>query len=268
MLKDNHSLWLVGFLLAMTCTETSQAETLKVCYDQWAPMTMFTSPESSQRGVVIDMLEHIYTSEGYTLEYYEVPLARGLEMVENGLCDILPEYLPSQILENDFEYADEESFAYTTAFVVRRNDPWRYSGMESIIGKRIATGPGWDYSSVSVGYQNYLDNPDNKDFVEVIAGFDDVVDRILQMITQNRVDLYADNAIVLQYALNQLNLNDELEVISPGFENKLREFPIFSKKIPNEKRQELIRIWDEGRLLLEGEKERAFLQKYSVVLED
>ena len=268
MLKAKYYPWLLAFFLLMAGAGTSQAETLKVCYDQWAPMTMFTSEESSERGVVNDMLEHIYTSEGYTLEYYEVPLARGLEMVESGLCDILPEYLPSQVSENDFEYANEESFAYTTAFVVRRNDPWRYSGMESIIGKRIATGPGWDYSSVSLGYQNYLDDPNNKDFVEVIAGFDDVVDRILQMIRQNRVDLYADNAIVLQYALTQLKLNDELEVISPGFENKLREFPIFSKKIPSEKRQELIRIWDEGRLLLEGEKEKAFLQKYSVVLED
>lgn len=146
--------FLTALLTGTSLTNTSQAETLRVCYDQWAPMTMFPSAESSERGVVIDMLEQIYTAKGYTLEYYEVPLARGLEMVADGYCDMLPEYLLSENTEQDFVFASQETFAYSTAFVVRRGDPWRYNGNESINGKRIATGPGWDYSSMSNGYQN------------------------------------------------------------------------------------------------------------------
>lgn len=268
MSKDKLSLYSFCALISVIFATASQADTLKVCYDQWAPMTIFPSTDSADRGVVIDMVEEIYTSKGFTLEYYEVPLARGLEMVADGLCDMLPEYLPSQSAENDFDYANESTFAYTTAFVVRRDDPWRYSGIESIAGRRIATGPGWDYSSISVDYQNYIDAPSNKDLVEVIAGFDDVVDRILKMINEGRVDMYADNAIVLQHALNQLKLNDRLEVASPGLEKKLREFPIFSRTIPNERRQELIRIWNDGRLLLKGEKENEFLRKYNVVIDE
>ena len=68
-------------LAGTSAASTSQAETLKVCYDEWAPMTIFPSEKSSDRGVVIDMLEQIYTEKGYSLEYYEVPLARGLDMV-------------------------------------------------------------------------------------------------------------------------------------------------------------------------------------------
>jgi len=246
----------------------SHAATLKVCYDQWAPMTIFPSESSSDRGVVIDMLEKIYTEKGYKLEYYEVPLARGLDMVADGLCDILPEYLFSKSAEKNFVYATEETFAYTTAFVVRRDDPWRYKGIESIKGKRIATGPGWDYSSMSVDYQNYIDDPKNSSSVEVIAGYDDVVDRVFRMIRENRVDLYADNDLVLQYALNRLNLNDDLKIVRPGLEKKLVEMPIFSKKIPAKKRQELIRIWNEGRVSMRGEKEKMLLKKYNVTFEE
>jgi polar amino acid transport system substrate-binding protein len=231
-------------------------------------MTIFSSEGSSARGVVIDMLEQIYTAEGYELEYYEVPLARGLDMVAEGLCDILPEYLYSKNSEKNFVYATEPTFAYTSAFVVRRDDPWRYNGIQSINGKRIATGPGWDYSSMSVDYQNYIDDPKNSSFVEVIAGYDDVVDRVFHMIRENRVDLYVDNELVLQYVLNRLNLNDDLKIVRPGLEKKLVEFPIFSKKIPATKRQELIRIWNEGRLSLKGTKENMLLKKYNVTLEE
>lgn len=245
----------------------SHAETLKVCYDQWAPMTIFPSEGASERGVVIDMLDQVYTPKGYKLEYFEVPLARGLDMVAGGLCDMLPEYLFSKEPEKDFVYATEETFAYTTAFVVRRDDPWRYNGIQSIKGKRIATGPGWDYSSMSVDYQNYIDDPKNSNFIEVVAGYDDVVDRIFRMIRENRVDLYADNDLVLQHALNRLNLNDDLEIVRPGLERKLVEMPIFSKKIPAKKRQELIRIWNEGRLSIKGKKEKMLLRKYNVSIE-
>jgi polar amino acid transport system substrate-binding protein len=256
------------FLSAASLAQTRDTETLKVCYDQWAPMTIFPSDESSDRGVVIDMLEQIYTAKGYTLEYYEVPLARGLAMVAEGLCDMLPEYLFADHLEKDFVYANLATFAYTTAFVVRRSDPWQYKGIESIRGKRIATGPGWDYSSMSIDYQNYIDDPQNATLVEVIAGYDDVVDRVFRMIKENRVDLYADNELVLQHVLNRLNLNSDLKIVRPGLENKLVERPIFSKKIPESKRQELIKIWNEGRLLVKGEIEDMLLKKYKVAFEE
>ncbi|WP_421856480.1 substrate-binding periplasmic protein [Marinomonas sp.] len=240
--------------------------TLKVCYDQWPPMTIFSTKDAPERGVVIDMVEQIYASKGYTLEYYEVPLARGLDMVADGLCDMLPEYLYSKNPDNGFVYANEATFSYATAFVVRKNDSWRYQGIQSLNGKRLATGPGWDYSSISVGYQHYIDDQKNANFVEVIAGYDDVVDRIFLMIKDNRVDLYADNDLVLQYVLNQLNLNDDLRIVRPGFENKLVEMPIFSRKISADKRQDLINIWNEGRLAMKGEKEQTLLNKYKVSL--
>ncbi|GAA3965742.1 hypothetical protein GCM10022278_24520 [Allohahella marinimesophila] len=189
-------------------------------------------------------------------------------MVAEGLCDMLPEYLFSKNSENDFVYATEPTFAYTTAFVVRRDDSWRYSGIESVEGRRVATGPGWDYSSMSVEYQNYLDDPKHSSFVEVIAGDDDVVDRALRMIRDHRVDTYVDNDLVLQYALNRLGLEEDLRIVRPGLEKKLVERPIFSKKIPAAKRQKLIRIWNEGRLALKGIQEKSLLDKYDVRFEE
>lgn len=250
--------------ISVSIASTSHAAILKVCYDKWAPMTIFPSEGSPDRGFIIDMLEEIYLSKGYEPEYYEVPLARGLAMVQEGLCDMLPEYIFSNHSDHDFVYAAEETFSYATAFVVRRGDSWRYKGITSIQGKRIATGPGWDYSSMSVDYQNYIDDPRNSSFIEIIAGDDDVIDRVLSMIRDGRIDVYADNELVLQYALNRLNLNDKLEVVRPGLENKLVEMPIFSRKIPTKKRQELMRIWNEGRISMKGEKEKKLLKKYNI----
>ena len=271
VLKNKKMYRSILVMLALTAAGTarlSHADTISVCYDHWAPMTIFPSAESSERGVVIDMLEQIYTAQGYQLEYYEVPLARGLDMVAQGLCDMLPEYLYTRNSEKGFVYAAEETFTYPSAFVVRRDDPWRYDGVQSIQGRRVATGPGWDYSSMSAGYQDFISDPQNSDFVEVIAGYDDVVDRILRMIRDNRVDIYADNELVLQYALNRLNLENELIVVHPGLETKLVEMPIFSTAMPAARRQTLMRIWNEGRLSLKGERERLLLEKYNLTFHE
>lgn len=256
---------LATFLLGFGLPGNGHADTLKVCYDQWPPMTMFPSERSQGRGVVIDMLDEIYTAKGYELEYLEVPLARGLKMVANGLCDMLPEFPASEVAGEGFVYANQATFAYTTAFVLRRGDPWRYDGKHSLKGRRVATGPGWDYSSMSVDYQQYLDDPKNSDFVEVVAGYDDVVDRVFSMIKGNRVDLYADNDLVLQYVLNRLDLNNALQIVRPGLEKKLVEKPIFSTKLSPAKREALIKIWDEGRLSMQGEKEKDLFNKYNIV---
>ena len=234
--KTLHRLFFLLLLVAGSgMGRAGHAETVKVCYDQWSPLTIFPSNGSSARGVV---------------------------------CDVLPEYVGSTNTANEFVYGNEPTFAYTTAFVIRRDDPWRYHGIQSIRGKRVATGPGWDYSSMSVSYQDYIEDPKNADLVEVIAGYDDVVDRIFRMIVEDRVDLYADNELVLQHILNRLNLHDDLQIVHPGLERKLVERPIFSTRIPAAKRQELIRIWDEGRRAIKGEAEKRILEKYNVKLED
>lgn len=263
-----HLISLATFLIGITLPSMSHSETLKVCYDQWPPMTMFPSEGAPARGVVIDMLDEIFSTKGYELEYLEVPFARGVKMVESGLCDMLPEFPATEISSEGFVSANQETFAYTTAFVVRRGDPWRYTGIGSLKGKRVATGPGWDYSSMSAGYQNYLDDPNNSNFVEVVAGYDDVVDRVFGMIKENRVDLYADNDLVLQYVMSRSALHDALQIVRPGLEKKLVEKPIFSTKIAPEKRARLIKIWDEGRLSMKEEREKALFKKYDVIFKE
>ncbi|MGR6874218.1 substrate-binding periplasmic protein [Pseudomonas sp. HK3] len=254
--------------IVINAANVTHADTLNVCYDHWAPMTIFPSKESPERGIIIDMLDHIYTSKGYQITYYEVPLARGLDMVTEGLCDMLPEYLFSPNTEKHFVYAEAVTYKYTAAFVVRKNDTWHYSGVDSIKGKRIATGPGWDYSSMSTDYQKYLDNPKNANLVEVIAGYDDIIDRIFRMIKDNRIDLYADNELVLQHILNKLKFNNDLKIIYPGLENKLIERPIFSKNIPAKKRDKLIKIWNNGRKSIKGDFETKLLKKYNITFKD
>jgi polar amino acid transport system substrate-binding protein len=157
------------FLTGAIMSTINHAATLKVCYDQWAPMTIFPSEGSPERGVVIDMLKQIYTPKGYQLEFYEVPLARGLALVAEGLCDMLPEYLSSKNSEKDFVYASEVTFAYTTAFVVRQDDPWRYNGIQSMKGKRIATGPGWDsYADNDLVLQHILNRLNLNDDLKIV----------------------------------------------------------------------------------------------------
>ena len=251
------------FFVASTLS-AAQPEVLKVCYDQWPPMTMYPSQQDPRRGFVIEMLSDIYEDAGYDLDFYAVPLARGIDMVSNGLCDLLPENAFSPIEEAGYVFAEKASFEYPMAFVVRQDDDWQYEGIKSLQNRQVATGPGWDYSSMSVAYQSYLDDPVNFDNIETMTGEDDVVNRILNIIVAKRIDLYADNVLLLKHTLNETGLSDQLKIVLAGSEYMLIEKPIFSTKIPIQKRLKLIKIWDEGRSKIDSEKENYYLKKYGI----
>lgn len=248
--------------------DTEAQPTLKVCYDQWPPMTIFPTEDEARRGFVIDMLSDIYRDAGIALEFFEVPYVRGMQMVAEGVCDMLPEKEFSPLQDAGYEYAQQATFAYPTAFVVRQGDSWQYAGIQSVQGRRVATGQGWSYSSMSEAYQAFLDAPENQPLVEVMSGDADVVDRIMLMIAEGRVDMYADNLFVLHYVLDQNGLADKLKVITPGLDNKLVEKPIFSSRLDATWRQRLISIWDEGRKGVTPQQEAAYMEQYGIRLPD
>lgn len=255
---------MIWAMATVVLPQGAAAETLKVCYDQWPPMTMFPTAEDPRRGVVIDMVTDIYQQAGYRVELIEVPYARGMKMVANGQCDMLPEKEYSPLVERGFVYANVPTFRYPTAFVVRRGDSWRFDGVDSLRGRRVATGIGWNYSSINADYQAYLDDPKNKTAIELMTGDDDVVPRILKMIAGGRVDTYADNALVLEYIRAEMGLEKELDIVTPDLGGRLAEMPIFSTHIPQAERNKLIAIWDQGRQAISGDAQGAYLARYGV----
>jgi polar amino acid transport system substrate-binding protein len=227
-------------------------------------MTMFPTAEDPRRGVVIDMVNDIYQQAGYQVELIEVPYARGMEMVSDGQCDMLPEKEYSPLVERGFVYANVPTFRYPTAFVVRHGDRWRFDGVASLGKRRVATGIGWTYSSINPDYQAYLDDPQNAENVELMTGENDVVPRILKMIAGGRVDAYADNVLVLEYIRAEMGLENQLDIVTPDLGGLLVEMPIFSSQIPQAERDRLIAIWDQGRKAINGDTQGAYLARYGV----
>jgi len=54
------------------------------------------------------------------------------------------------------------------------------------------------------------------------------------VIRENRVDLYADNELVIQHALNRLKLNDKFKIVRPRLE-KIGLNAYFQKKFSPKK---------------------------------
>jgi polar amino acid transport system substrate-binding protein len=110
-----------------------------------------------------------------------------------------------------------------TVFDTRKDDQWRYDGIQS---NKRQTHCDWswlglefnEYQLSTINYQNYIDDPNNSSFVEVITGYDDLIDRVKRIIKEDRVDLYADNELVIQYVLDRLNLNSDLKIVPQSLE--------------------------------------------------
>jgi polar amino acid transport system substrate-binding protein len=91
-----------------------------VCYDQWAPLTIFPSKESLlSAALVIDMLDEIYTAPRLNWSTSKECRWQGPADYGGKRCDMLPEVHCSKSAKKDFVYTNTKNLLpYTTAFLV------------------------------------------------------------------------------------------------------------------------------------------------------
>lgn len=240
-------------------TEASAKPQLRLCYDEWPPSTIFPTEKNPERGFTIDMLTHIFSAGGYEVKYVQVPYARGIELVRQGDCDLLAE-VPEGAAKGVL-YPEMNTFAYKQVFFVKKGSKWSYNGVSSLKGLRVGNIAGYDYSSIDPAFQEYLQNPENKKSVTVLAG-ETALPQMMKMISAGRIDTFNEALLVGTYVIQRQGLAGELVVagVSPKL---LNEKPVFSPGHPNVKK--LMKIWDEGRkkLHLNGH-EKSFLEKYGL----
>ncbi len=247
------------FLFAPAAFPESAPKLLRLCYDEWPPSTIFPTEQNPQRGFTIDMLTHIFSSNGYQVKYMEVPYARGIELVRQGDCDLLAE-VPDGAAKGVL-YPEMNTFTYKQVFFVKKGSVWSYNGVASLKGLRVGNIAGYDYTSIDPEFQSYLQDPENKKNITVLAG-ETALPQMMKMISAGRIDTFNEALLIGTYVIQRQGLTDTLTVAGAS-PKSLSEKPVFSPVHPNAKT--LMKIWDEGRkkLRLNG-KDKTFLEKYGL----
>ncbi|SHO43223.1 substrate-binding periplasmic protein [Desulfopila aestuarii] len=216
-------------LLSVASMCMAEEKVITAAADPYPP---FVDQSDPQEGLSLAIIRAAYKTQGYTVKMDFIPWVRAKTQVVEGKIDILPDVWMND--ENLKIMQFSEPYAVNTIkFIKNVDDPFDYTGLESLKGKKIGTIRGYVYNE---------DFAEPKDFTR-----DDVVDFItnVKKLLVKRIDLTLEDEIV---AKAQIAKTDPSMLTKITFVEK----PLDSKNLylttglANPRHQEIVDAFNKG----------------------
>lgn len=209
---------LVALLIIHLCpgaaTASDKAAVVRVGILAFPPYSI-NAKDKPPEGAVVDVIRKTFTHAGLSCHITIMPYSRAIKSAENGNLHAVG-ILNSQTSSN-LTLSAHHTVALQQTFFVRNDDPWQFTGIESLHSKKVLTVRDYNYSNVSPEYQHYLKTAAN---VFDTFGDEDYLLRIAKMIRMGRMDVFNEARMVMNYSLQE-----------NGLSGQLREAGAFPKKL-------------------------------------
>lgn len=221
---------LVGVLLAASAAHAKQ-ETITVLADAWCPYTC--DPKSEHPGLMVEIATKAFAKHGITVEYDLHPWERAIEETRRGEHQAIMGAAKTDA--PDFIYPSVPQGWVRNAFYVKKGNPWRFTGMESLADISLGATMGYSYTEVMDAY--IAQNKSNMRYVQQLAG-DDVLHTHIRKLLMGRIGAVIESQYVMRYHLQQNNLSDKIEDAGTLSSDASTEqvFMAFSPNNPDSKR--------------------------------
>ncbi len=195
-----------------TSAPTAAMPVITIVGDDWCPYNCV--PDSEYPGYAIEAATEIFKQAGYQLKYEIVPWPRAIQGVLDGTyagaVGASKGDIPGAI------FPEEELGYYGNYLFIRKGDPWRYTGMDSL--KTIHLGVIGDYY-YSDEINAYIEAKKNNPQVDIIYG-NNAAQRNIEKLLDNKIDVYLEDSNVVFYTIEQAGLDKEKleiagEIITP-----------------------------------------------------
>ena len=137
----NHGVAILLLLGAVLTSAHAQTRGLTGASDAWPP---YVDPDEPGMGLCAQVVRESLASQGLSLTMTILPWVRAELAVREGTIDLLPDTWWTTDRTRDYLYSDP----YLTTeirFLKRRGDPFEYTGLPSLKGKRVGTIRGYGY---------------------------------------------------------------------------------------------------------------------------
>lgn len=133
-------------LLAMLCLPLftqAQEKTLVAVSDSYPP---YVDPQAPGEGLAMEIVRAAYKTQGYTVTLKIMPWLRAEKSVVEGLCDILVSVWRTDSRAKEMLFSAPYAVS-KIKFIKRKDNPFEYTGLESLNGKRVGVIRGYAYSN-------------------------------------------------------------------------------------------------------------------------
>ncbi|MDY0162613.1 substrate-binding periplasmic protein [Desulfobotulus sp.] len=228
MKKTILSLLLASLFCFLSGPAAAEKILIAAC-DPWPP---FVDPQHPKEGVSMEIIRAAYATQGYAIKLEYVPWARAEQGVKDGVYDFLP---PTWMTHERQKYLlySEPYAVNQIKFIKRKDDPFEFTGMESLKGKTIGIVRGYGYGDAFLTATHFRREEAN-----------DLISNTRKLIA-GRIDLTLEDEIVARVRLAQENPN-LLNDIS-FTRNALSRNPLhIAAGLKNPKHQEIITAFNKG----------------------
>ena len=143
-----YGVWLVFWVsLFSVCTS---AEEILLRADEWCPYNC--APTGEKQGFMLDIANEIFANAGHSIDYQLRPWSRAIQEAREGRIYGIIGAVPSEV--PDFIFPEQEFAESTMVFWVNAENPWRYTGLDSLKGIRIAVIDQYSYGEALDAYIN------------------------------------------------------------------------------------------------------------------
>lgn len=169
---------------------TASASVITAAQSPWPP---FINDDDANPGLVVEIVTAAYQTQGYELQFNVLPWLRALKSAKTTRIDVIPALWYTRKRSKHYLYSDAYLVNEIT-FVKRASDPFKYSGVSSLDGKKVGVIGAYHYDSVFLSAQN----------VEKITA-----DRLmvnLKRLISGHIDLAVSDRIVASHTIKQSSL--------------------------------------------------------------
>ena len=175
------------------------AQTISLEADYWMP---FNGDGKAESGYMIDIAKAVFEPKGFQVNYSVTPWARAVADVRAGKCSAV---VAAGVDDApDFIFPKEEQGLGVQTFYVKAGSPWKYTGVGSLKGVKLAVIKDYTYFDDLDSYIKA--NPKS---VAVAFGEDPLRDN-LRLLVGGSVDVVVDATAVLAYTANRMGIKSKV----------------------------------------------------------
>ncbi|MCK5718716.1 MAG: transporter substrate-binding domain-containing protein [Thiomargarita sp.] len=216
-------LFITTILLVSIMQVNVIAAALEIIIDPYLPFSDLSN--SQEEGYATEIVKIIFSE--HKLLFRKMPYVRSLLilMLKTGKIDII--FVTAKI---DFTDKEKENIIFPQetigtslmSFFVKRNNEWRFEGLDSLEGIRLGLINGLEYTA--------LEDFPNKSKFSYLSG-NAVITRSLRKLLAGRISAYYEDYNVVQYYAMKMDITDKIKAAGNA-NDPLPLYIAISKKTP------------------------------------
>ena len=227
---------LLTLLLWLQLPCSAAAETITLVADEWAPFNI--KPDAQPEGYMVDIAREVFKKQGIEVAYKVVTWQRALEGTKNG--EYTAAIGPTRLKAPYLIFPEEPLAINRLSFWVKKGNPWRYTGRDSINSVSLGLVEGYDYRQWLNTYA--LNNRHDLRKVQFVAG-NTPLEMNLRKLVAGRIGAMVDNEATVIFTAAALGMLDKIQLAGKDYEPSYI-FIGFSPKHPRS--SEYARMLSEG----------------------